>query len=551
LICVCAPYGIARAADDVVEGKEDDYAKPTTNPASNPPPANSETDSTLSRRLPPNTPEYFRKSYLSLMRSPLPQRIYDQGGVPAVVPQLESDPNPSGRLGTYQPNGPTETSTNAFFQVLGTNGRSCVTCHQPPSGMSVSVRNIKKRMLATGGRDPIFAPVDGANCPNQVEASDTSGAILGGRKGEGKAKKNFRAAHSLLINKGLIRIPLPVPANAEYTIEVVSDPTTCNLDPTYNSLLDGTRIVSVFRRPIISTNLNFKTNTVQIGPPSPLTNIMFDGREPTLFTQAITATMGHAQALEPPTQEELQQMVDFETQIFSAQMSDRGAGPLDAAGATGGPIHLAAHGNDAPVFPPPAVIFDEFTAWADVSGAGAARRESIYRGQELFHGVGGASGDRGTFIIADVAGFNDGIGIPEFVGSCATCHDFVHSGSDVLARSQRDIGVGGQGVAIGGPPPAPDLPVFRLTCPAGSFLWDPDLTTVTTNDPGKALITGRCRDIGARTTPTLRALASHEPYFADGSAATLMDVVIFYDDRFAMGLTDQERTDLVNFLNAL
>jgi hypothetical protein len=37
----------------------------------------------------------------------------------------------------------------------------------------------------------------------------------------------------------------------------------------------------------------------------------------------------------------------------------------------------------------------------------------------------------------------------------------------------------------------------------------------------------------------------------DGSAATLLDVVNFYNQRFGIGFTDQQKKDLVNFLNTL
>jgi cytochrome c peroxidase len=72
-----------------------------------------------------------------------------------------------------------------------------------------------------------------------------------------------------------------------------------------------------------------------------------------------------------------------------------------------------------------------------------------------------------------------------------------------------------------------------------------------TNDPGRALVTGRCADIGKFTVPQLRGLAGREPYFHDGSAGSLAEVVGFYDRRFAIGLTAEERQDLVNFLAAL
>ncbi len=51
--------------------------------------------------------------------------------------------------------------------------------------------------------------------------------------------------------------------------------------------------------------------------------------------------------------------------------------------------------------------------------------------------------------------------------------------------------------------------------------------------------------------PVLRGLAARAPYFHNGSAATLGDVVNFYDQRFGIGFTAQQKTDLINFLNAL
>ncbi|MGZ5001397.1 MAG: hypothetical protein ACXV7F_13990, partial [Methylomonas sp.] len=274
-ILIAATLGMAAFVQNAIgESAPPPEAKniATEEPLAYPPPANSETEATLKENLPQATPEYFQATYRSLMRAPLPAHIYNQGGIPSVVPQLEIDNDPSGTLGTYQPNGPTNTADNAFFQPLGTNGRACVTCHQPPSAMSVSVRNIKRRLKATRGKDPIFAPVDGANCPNLVDARETSGALFGGE--EGKGREGFEDAHSLLINKGLFRIALPVPASAEYKLEVVSDPTTCNLDKNYNSVAvngKATRVVSVFRRPIMSAALNFKTDTRSPGPNPPLT----------------------------------------------------------------------------------------------------------------------------------------------------------------------------------------------------------------------------------------------------------------------------------------
>jgi cytochrome c peroxidase len=75
--------------------------------------------------------------------------------------------------------------------------------------------------------------------------------------------------------------------------------------------------------------------------------------------------------------------------------------------------------------------------------------------------------------------------------------------------------------------------------------------TVQTTDPGRALITGKWKDIGRFKGPSLRGLAARAPYFHNGMAATLDDVVKFYDDRFSLKLSVQEKADLVAFLKAL
>ena len=74
---------------------------------------------------------------------------------------------------------------------------------------------------------------------------------------------------------------------------------------------------------------------------------------------------------------------------------------------------------------------------------------------------------------------------------------------------------------------------------------------IATTDPGRALITGKWKDIGRFKGPVLRGLAARPPYFHNGSAADLDAVVDFYDQRFGLGLTPQERSDLVAFLRTL
>jgi cytochrome c peroxidase len=70
-------------------------------------------------------------------------------------------------------------------------------------------------------------------------------------------------------------------------------------------------------------------------------------------------------------------------------------------------------------------------------------------------------------------------------------------------------------------------------------------------DPGRAMISGKCADVAKVKGPILRGLAARAPYFHNGSAATLDDVVTFYDQRFGINFTDQEKSDLVAFLKTL
>jgi mono/diheme cytochrome c family protein len=66
-------------------------------------------------------------------------------------------------------------------------------------------------------------------------------------------------------------------------------------------------------------------------------------------------------------------------------------------------------------------------------------------------------------------------------------------------------------------------------------------------DPAYALRTATKR---YRTTP-LRGLWQHAPYFHDGSAATLADVVAHYDRVLALGLSAQQKHDLIEYLKSL
>jgi cytochrome c peroxidase len=438
-----------------------------------------------------------------------------------VIPTFDVSSNGSGQLATLQPDGPTPTASNAFFADLGTNGRTCMTCHQPQNGWTISPPDIKERFQASKGLDPLFRLIDGATCPTD----DVS--TLGART----------RAYTLLLTKGLIRVGISLPPNPEYTIRVVYDPYGCNTDPATGLTSPTTGVMSVYRRPLPSTNLGF------------LSAFMWDGRESSLTDQAIHATQIHAQASTDPTPTQVAQIVSFELGLYTAQFMDEDAGSLEDEGATGGPVALSQQPffigiNDPLGQNPTGALFDPvaftlYAAWERLSGKGKQQergREAIAHGAGLFN--------TRLIDITGVAGLN---GINDnsqavIKGTCTTCHDTPNVGNHSV-RLPLNLGISDVSDAKHAKHPPPDLPIFELQCPG--------VSPVQTTDPGRALITGQCADIGKVKGPILRGLAARPPYFHNGSAATLEEVVDFYNDRFLLQLTPQEKADLVAFLRAL
>lgn len=465
-----------------------------------------------------------------------------------------------GRVGILNTAGAITTKGHPFFEPLGTNGRACVTCHQPSDGMSLSLQSVQERWQATRGKDPLFAMIDGANCPDQPVAD--------------------AASHSLLLNRGLFRIGLPwpprdergQPITPEFTIEVVRDPTKCNSGPEYG--INGTRKeISVYRRPRPAVNLRYvassrfgssafigKTGMLaavdpETGKPVNM-NMMADARESTLKTQAQSAGRTHLQMSQPLTAAQLEQIQSFELQLYGAQSWSTLGGSLNEAdGPSGIGPQAMANGNDG-------VLGNNTTRfvipmedkWANLPVGNTAEekarnafRASIQRGHDVFF--------YRTFWIRDAMHINTvGLGNP-IKRTCATCHGMHMTGMDT-ANGWMDLGTTNKPWALE-PPESPwakdmpALPLFKVTCradlPPHPFLG----RVIYTQDPGRALISGKCEDVGAIVIQQFRGLAARAPYFSNGSAANLRELVDFYDRRFNIKFTEQERTDLVNFLGSL
>jgi hypothetical protein len=129
---------------------------------------------------------------------------------PPVIPKFEIDNDPSGGIATFQPGGATFPANNAFFQNLGTNGRTCFTCHQPQNGWTVSAASVAARFADSKGTDPIFRLVDGATCPtadvSTLQAKRQAYALLI-EKGLSVSAYRYRAARNSRSRRSTIRIP--------------------------------------------------------------------------------------------------------------------------------------------------------------------------------------------------------------------------------------------------------------------------------------------------------------------------------------------------------
>jgi hypothetical protein len=470
-----------------------------------------------------------------------------------VIPNLFPFRDPTGYISTYSTAGPIDES-NPFFQSLGTNGRACSTCHLTTDAMGLSVRSIRATYAKSNGKDPLFASVDGANCPNGVPGNP--------------------ADHSLLLNSGLIRVFLTLPAGSEFTISAVHDPYSCAILPDPQT---GGQSISVYRRPLPTTNLRF------------LSTIMFDGRETIqplnvatsfqanlvtdLMHQAVDATTTHAQGTGLSSDQQTA-IVNFELGLTSAQLFDDRAGLLTAHNGQGGPINLY---NQEQVYHPgendslggdpsgqpfnPAGTFTLYSSWANSQSHFFGDDDDSYRkmvaaGEVLFN--------TRTLTISSVRGLNDNsalgtVPVAPFTGNCTTCHDTPNVGNHSFPLP-LDIGTGHNPAYESDPIIAnatsqldfPDLPVYKIEgCPNPFDPASTDPYIIYTTDPGKALLTGKCSDVNRIKGPVLRGLAARAPYFHNGAAQNLTQLVNFYNQRFQMNLTDQEKAELIAFLNTL
>jgi hypothetical protein len=479
--------------------------------------------------------------------------------------------NGQGRLEVTSTTGNIDLN-NPFFQNLGTNGRRCDSCHKIDAGMGISVAQINSIFTQTNGTDPIFRTNDGSNAPTGFFAK--TGSV-----------SDRRTSFSMLLNHGVIRVGIGMPAKPDFSLAHVNDP---------YGFASATEL-SLFRRPLPSVNVAFNSHT------------MWDGRESeggrttnlaALMNQANDATQGHAQRATPLDTATRTSIANFQLKLFAGQVTSTAAGSLtvkgcdvEASGAEDpGAACEAARGGGVALSKVFSGGNEDFPgAFTDVDGSPAASAKRLNDpfpfqadGSALKPGtshnnvsfiifepwesdtlgpspkVNGAAqnatttknrGDIGDgenifytkpINITGVAGLNDANGNKVIHGTCTTCHSNPDVGNHSRARFFNI------GVALPNPG---NVSVFNVSdFPQYTFRRTSDGSQVTVTDPGLALRTGKFADIGKFKVPQLRGLANRAPYFHNGAAKTLDDVVNYYNRRFNIGFTSEEIRKVVLFL---
>ncbi|HTS65402.1 MAG TPA: hypothetical protein VMH28_25450 [Candidatus Acidoferrales bacterium] len=298
-----------------------------------------------------------------------------------------------------------------------------------------------------------------------------------------------RAGYSMMLARGVFRRGGAPRAEREWDVVGVDDP---------HGFAAPDRIVQ-WRRVMPAINFHLGSATVAWDGGNTVGVDQLAG----LVNQATRNVTG-AQQGQPAPPDVINNIVSFETSLSTAQLLSFSAGLLNAGGARGGPQELSQMTATAG-------RFDLFDAWID---SPVASRASIARGQELFNSPNPGNGR-----------------------SCNGCHSSANNGTN-FENLLFDIHTAAAEART------PDLPLYTIRNRVTAE--ERQLT-----DTGLGNVTGLWNDLGKFKVPTLRALSARAPYFHNGIAAGLLDVVHHYEQRLNFVFTDQQRQDLLAFLGAL
>jgi hypothetical protein len=352
---------------------------------------------------------------------------------------------------------------------LGGNGRACSDCHIPSEGFQLSPATAKARFDAMQAKraqgkpadDPLFLPVDADDFRvNGDNASDFSN----------------------LVENGLIRVTMPLPANVK-----LIDPATGQ--PSDETSVDLWRAVM----PVLNVAITGPDGVAPTWPPgAPRVPVMgqdpngpnrqggyqHDARFGTLQEQARGALMAHAQTSVEPKERLLDDLAAFQQTLFSSRRMKKLARAILSGSTT---------------FPDPYPELNELER----------------QGKEVFK------------------------------RACAQCHGgTLHpSGSTPETAIVRPI-VRYHNIQTPCPHPTTDdfspcaqrlgrnARTYRITLANGTT------QTFTTSDPGRLLLTGQIADLGMMESTQLHGISQTAPYFHNNSAATLEEVLDHYDAFF-------------------
>ncbi|MCL2449459.1 MAG: hypothetical protein FWD17_10970, partial [Polyangiaceae bacterium] len=295
-------------------------------------------------------------------------------------------------------------------ETFAGNGRTCVTCHTAATG-TISPDEVES-LYQSNPNDPLFRSID----------SDDGGSD----------------GYTILRQSATISVTIDLPSG----VHLASDPNATSV---------------TLRRAIPTT-----FNTPALDP-----NLMWDGRQPDLPSQALSAIQGHAQGTITPTMDQLNLIADYEKTLFSSDL-----------------LRQYAAGGTTPDWP-------------------QGTTDSETRGRRWF--------------APDSAA-------PRF-NICGQCH-----GGPMTNETQSNSGLTYpahfQTVNVSEFNLA-NNPTYDFTFPDPK---NPGQTIkVTTPDPGRALITGDYNDLDFFKITPLWGIKNTAPYFHDNSAATLDDVMKQYD----------------------
>ena len=304
----------------------------------------------------------------------------------------------------------------------------------------------------------------------------------------GSTVDELLAGYSMMLTRGVFRRGGTPRPNSEWELIAAEDPHGfANL----NRLVHWRRVMPTINFALGSATVNWDGG-----------NTIGTDQHAGLVNQAGRNVTGAQQGLPAPP-EVLADIVAFQESLFSAQLIVPGVGRLDSDGARGGAEAMSTMVKTAG-------RFDLFDTWRNHENS---RRAQIARGQDLFNNPN--PGGR----------------------SCSGCHNSANNGTN-FNNVLFDIRTASAEART------PDLPLYTFR----------NRTTGETRqltDAGRGQVTGLWNDLGRFKTPTIRALAARAPYFHNGIAATLDDVVRHYERHLGFVFTDQERADLVAFLSAL